>query len=68
MFNKFAERLAEEIKAAGISYVKLSKAIGVSDTTIGYWVRGLQVPSAENVYLVAKYFSVTSDYLLGLTD
>lgn len=44
----------------------LSTAIGVSDVTIGFWRKGKKEPTASKINLLAQYFHVTTDYLLGL--
>lgn len=51
-----------------LSAYKLSKETGISDRLIGYWKNGDKLPSAENIVILATYFGISSDYLLGLTD
>ncbi len=51
-----------------LSAYKLSKETGISDRLIGYWKNGDKLPSAENIVVLATYFGITTDYLLGLTD
>ncbi len=36
--------------------------------SVSDWTNGNVQPTAENIYIVAEYFGVTSDYLLGLED
>ena len=36
--------------------------------SISDWSTGKVQPTAENIYIIANYFSVTSDFLLGLED
>lgn len=64
----FAERLKELRNEKGISQSELSRQTGIPRTTITFWENDLRVPSAEAVVIIAKYFGVTSDYLLGLED
>ena len=64
----FAERLKELRNDKGISQGELSRQTGIPRTTITFWENDLRVPSAEAVVIIAKYFGVTSDYLLGLED
>ena len=66
--NKFAERLRELRKEKNISLKTLAKEIGVSDIAISRWENQLRIPNIENLYNLANYFSVSSDYLLGLED
>ena len=68
VMNLFSERLSELLAYKNISKRKLAKDIGVSAMSVSDWSNGKVQPTAENVYLVAKYFSVTSDFLLGLDE
>lgn len=68
MKNKFALRLNELLIENEISKRELAKKIGVSATSISDWSTGKIIPTAENVYLIAEYFNVSADYLLGLKD
>ena len=68
MKNKFSVRLCELIVENEISKRELAKKIGVSATSISDWSNGKVQPTAENIYLIAEYFQVSADYLLGLKD
>ena len=46
----------------------IADEIGVSRATIGYYMNGDRSPDIEILSRIAKYFNVTSDYLLGLSD
>lgn len=52
----------------GLSQVKLAKAIGVSQKAIDFWERGVNEPKASYIVLLANFFNVSSDYLLGITE
>ena len=45
---------------------ELAEAIGVSRQTIGYYLTGQNKPEIEKVVEIAKYFGVTTDWLLGV--
>lgn len=66
--NKFAERLAEELKSRGISKNKAAKMIGVSHPSICDWTNNKIQPNAESIYMTCKALDVSADYLLGLVD
>ncbi|MDE6605836.1 MAG: helix-turn-helix domain-containing protein [Clostridia bacterium] len=68
MKNLFPQRLTELLKINNLSKRALARAIGVSVASISDWSTGKVQPTAENIYLVAKYFNESSDYLLGLED
>ena len=61
----FAEKLKELRNEKGLSLKQLAKKIGVSDVAIGRWERKLQTPNIEMMDIIAKYFNVTPNYLLG---
>lgn len=64
----FAERLSELIEENGLNNLKLSKATGVSDSLIGEWRKEKKRPNLDNLLLLADYFAVTVDYLVGRSD
>lgn len=66
--KKFAERLRELRLEAGIGQNKLSETLGLSNASISYWENCKQEPSASAIYKLAKYFNVSADYLLGISD
>ena len=68
MKNLFPQRLTELLKINKISKRALAREIGVSAASISDWSTGKVQPTAENIYLIAKYFNESSDYLLGLED
>ena len=62
------ERLKELRLEKELSQMELAKATGISAGAIGFWETGKRIPNALAVITLAKYFGVTSDYLLGLSD
>ena len=64
----FAQKLRELRIEAGYSQEKLAEVFHVGRATIGHWETGLQQPSLEVIADIAKFFNVSTDYLLGLTD
>ena len=63
-----SERIKELRLEKGISQLTLGKAIGVSQKAVDYWERGVNEPKASYVVLLADYFGVTADFLLGRKD
>lgn len=51
-----------------ISQVELAKRLGVTKQTVSNWENNNIQPSVEMLVLIAKYFSVSTDSLLGLDD
>ena len=68
MKNLFSVRFSELLKESGVSKRAFAAAIGVSAMSVCDWSNGNVQPTAENIYLVAEYFNVSADYLLGLED
>lgn len=66
--NKFAERLKELRLEHNLTTIQLAKELGVGDSSISRWEKGLRVPSIDNLYNIAVYFGVSADYLIGLED
>lgn len=61
-------RILELRTTKGISQRTLSIAIGVSQKAVDYWERNVNEPKASYIVKLAKYFDVTSDYLLGIVE
>ncbi|MDE7182670.1 MAG: helix-turn-helix transcriptional regulator [Clostridia bacterium] len=68
MKNLFAVRLSELLEMNNLSKRALAKNIGISAMSISDWTNGKVQPTAENIYIIAEYFDVSSDYLLGLKE
>lgn len=64
----FAERLMEMRKERGLSQATVARDLGVSLGIVCYWETNKSDPTASNIAKVARYFNVSSDYLLGLAD
>lgn len=68
MKNKIAERLKELIDFNQITSYKLSVDLGISKSVVHYWLAGKTTPNADYIIALSQYFSVSSDYLLGLEN
>ena len=66
--DKFAERLKELRAEKGITQDRLAQETGLSQAALANWENGKRSPSAAVIITLAKYFGVTTDYLLGVTD
>ncbi|MDE6676740.1 MAG: helix-turn-helix domain-containing protein [Clostridia bacterium] len=64
----FNDRLKELRKEKGLSQTELAKELEVSQRSVSSWETGFREPDFETLEKIAKYFNVTSDYLLGLSD
>lgn len=61
----FSENLTKLMKDNDISNVKLGKILGVSDTAVMKWKRGDAVPAVDKVMMIAQYFDISLDELMG---
>ena len=62
---RFPERLKELRSKAKLSGRALSELIGLSKETISRYERGEREPGARAVLHLAKFFGVSTDYLIG---
>jgi len=60
-----AERLKDLRAKKGVTQDDVADFIGVSKSAYGYYEAGRNMPSVETLLRLAKYFSVSTDYLLG---
>lgn len=65
LFNK---RLKELRIKNNLTQNKLATEVGLSQVAINHWENGNRTPNANAVVTLARYFNVTTDYLLGETD
>lgn len=65
---ELSSRLYGLRKEAGISQLQLAKAIGVTQKAIDFWEKEINEPKATYIVRLCRYFSVSADYLLGITE
>ena len=66
--NAFGEKLKELRLEAGLSQRKLGEKLGVCNQTVSFWESGSREPDLDGLLKIAKYFGVSTDYLLGIDD
>lgn len=64
--NSFKDNLKELRLEQNLGQVELAKAIGVSKGVISLWENGLREPNMYSLIILAKFFNVTIDELVGL--
>jgi transcriptional regulator with XRE-family HTH domain len=62
------ERLAELRKDKGMLQRDLAGLLGITERCVSLYERELSSPSDETKLVIARYFNVSLDYLMGLTD
>ena len=65
MLNKNIRDLRVSMK---MSQVELAQELGVTKQCISNWENDNILPSVEMLVKMAKFFNVTTDYLLGLDN
>lgn len=58
-------RIKELRKEKGLRQSELATTLHVSQQAVGSWETGRTVPGADTLNVLADYFNVTTDYLLG---
>lgn len=64
----FVERLRELMKEEGLNQVKLAERVGVKQNTISAWLSKKKEPCITSLWLLADYFGVEVDFLIGRKD
>ena len=64
----FATRLRVLRTEKKLSMKNLAKQINTTDTAISNWENDINEPKISYLVSLAKFFNVSSDYLLGLED
>ncbi|MBE6774521.1 MAG: helix-turn-helix transcriptional regulator [Ruminococcaceae bacterium] len=64
----FGDRIKNLREDAELNQTELASAINATQRKISYIECGKYEPSLSDIVALCKYFNVTSDYLLGLTN
>ena len=65
---EFTKRLKDIREDNDLNQTELARRIKSTQKTISNWEKGYSEPNIEMIKELCKFFGVTSDYLLGLTD
>ena len=66
--NEFGNNLKQLRLEKRNSQRKLGEIFEVVNQTVSFWETGSREPDLDTLVKIAKYFGVTTDYLLGLED
>lgn len=64
----FAQKLDELLQTLDITQYRLAKETGIPQSGISQYRSGKVEPTLERLVILADYFEVTTDYLLGRTE
>lgn len=62
----FGKIIKELRMNSGLTQAELGQKIGAGKSSVCCWERENYVPRAGEIIAIAKYFNVSTDYLLGL--
>lgn len=63
----FVVRFKELLEQSGKMQNDICKDLGISKQKLSKWKTGYTEPNLDDIILLATYFDVTADYLIGLT-
>lgn len=66
--ENFADRLKLLRLENNLSQNQLAKILQINQSNVSVWEAGKELPRAEYLIILAKYFKCSVDYLLGLED
>lgn len=64
----FSERIKELRVENGMTQEEVGKIIGVKRYSVYSYEKGLNYPEVRGLIILADYFKVSLDYLVGRTD
>ena len=65
---KIAEKLVELRNARGVTQDDVAQSLSISNKTVSKWENGASTPDLPMVIELAKYYGVTTDTLLGISE
>lgn len=66
MNNNYLGKTIKELRLEeGISQRELGKRLNVCNQTVSFWEGGQREPDLDSLLKIAKYFQVSTDFLLG---
>lgn len=66
--SPFATNLRDLIAKKGTTITALSKVLGISRQAVSQYADGTGQPNVDKLTMIADYFGVSTDYLVGLSD
>lgn len=65
---KFKSNIRKLRKEFNVSQLQLALEIGYGKSIISDWEIGLRTPSADAIIVLSRYFQVSTDYILKITE
>ncbi|WP_419575281.1 XRE family transcriptional regulator [Ruminococcus sp.] len=64
----FSDIFKQLLQNCNVTAYQMSKDTGISESLISNWKSGRQLPKYDSLNILADYFNVSGDFLLGRTD
>lgn len=68
MKNIFTTRLSSLIQESGETQNKICSELKITKQKLSNWKTGYAEPNFDDLIMLANYFEVSTDYLLGVED
>ena len=65
---QFKTRLKELRQEKNISQMDIAKLLNLSKMAVSHWEKGDSEPSIDDLKILAHFFDVSIDYLVGYSD
>jgi transcriptional regulator with XRE-family HTH domain len=65
---EFKNRLRELRIEKNVSQIEIAKILNMSKMAISHWEKGNSEPSIDQLKVLARFFDVSIDYLVGFSD
>ncbi len=62
------DKIKELRKRSKLTQTQLSQKLGLTRASINAWEMGISIPSTQYIIELARLFSVSSDYILDLSE
>ena len=65
---KIAEKLVKLRTSKGVTQEDVARSLSISNKTVSKWENGVSAPDLSMLVELSKYYGVTTDLLLGLSE
>jgi len=65
---EFSERFKTLKNERGLTYRDVSRQLGINERAVQYYAQGKRFPDFKGLLLLADFFEVSIDYLVGRSD
>ena len=66
--NTFGQKLKLLRKKRGLTERQLGECLNFSNQFVSFWENGEREPKLDTLIAIAKFFDVSVDYLLGISE